>query len=742
MPSSPQRGLGISVSPRRVPLQRVRAPDDGLSTPSIFADATMVTERPGVAQNSPQAARAQKPPSKLSEPFLTPEFGTKDEVDTPSSTYSSSISPSFVVRNLDDDPHTGNTPTTQSFEPKKTSQATSRLSKTLQLPSPPSTPDTSPVTTRSRLPRRSKDDLSLTESSRKLQAVSATRPRRISIPTPLSLDNVAKLQAEMTVALAPPAPIMIPPNEYPHGYPSLDKPLPSAKSPSGLASLFRWNTVPANSSDQLITPATLTPPPVSPMTPTSPSTSALEQELRSVSADLAFSIRREMDLEDVITRLQEEISRFGGEGKRHTRFRTSDYFSETNGSPTVSPMDELDRKKRGHSRGSSVALEDIRMANEKVTQLEKEVLVLKRDNLDLMTAKREAEKKIKEQKASRDLKKMQELEANVDQLRQELIEKTRTIEVLEKTNRTNNRGKGDTRDEEIKKLTEQARGAESQRDALQLALRQLRERQSLEAKKMADRIRQLESEKEKVQRHLPRTPERAVTGITHRPPEKRNTMVPKDVDAKVAQLKLDLAQSSRQIADITVQNTQLSTQNTQLRDMQQRLQARLNQLEATSSASTISEASAAASLSHAHRLAVEMARVTDFHMKSLEKVRTSAQTNQPFLKGGGPLSPMLRSSYDTSLKPDHRISRMSLQRIGEKPGEDPTVKMMEERIKELEGALQLSSDEMGEVVRKMQNAQIEMIELASERDEAMRRERKLQAEVKTEMDNMGIPVQV
>jgi hypothetical protein len=51
--------------------------------------------------------------------------------------------------------------------------------------------------------------------------------------------------------------------------------------------------------------------------------------------------------------------------------------------------------------------------------------------------------------------------------------------------------------------------------------------------------------------------------------------------------------------------------------------------------------------------------------------------------------------------------------------------MMEDRIKELEGALQESSSEFGEVVRKMQIAQIEMIELAGERDEALRRERRL-----------------
>jgi hypothetical protein len=75
--------------------------------------------------------------------------------------------------------------------------------------------------------------------------------------------------------------------------------------------------------------------------------------------------------------------------------------------------------------------------------------------------------------------------------------------------------------------------------------------------------------------------------------------------------------------------------------------------------------------------------------------------------------------------------------------------MMESRIKELETALKESSEEMGEVVCKMQLAQIEMIELAGERDEAVRRERKLlkSESIRLESDdvligasNVGIPV--
>jgi hypothetical protein len=744
MPLTPQRGLGISVSPSRVPVRAANG--------SVFANATMVQGREAqnsnnssISNTTPTARAQSNPRTKLSEPFRTPVLGSKDQVDTPSPTYSTSLSPAFVVRDLDVDPHTGLTPTTQTFEAKKTTHQSSRLSKSFQLPSPPSSPASLYT---SRIPRRSQDDLTLAESSRKLQ-IASSRPRRISIPSNIPFDTLDKSDPEMTVALAPPAPITIPPSDYTNGYPN-DKPLPSAKSPGALASFFRWNsstTLAEPLPDRLQTPSTLSHP-TSPMTPTSPSVNALEQELRSVSADLAFSIRREMDLEDVITRLQDEVARLGGEGKRQIRFRTSDYFSE-NSFQGDSVEDE--RKERSHSRVSSVAVEDVRMANEKVTQLEKELLVLKSENLELMAAKREAQKKVKDnQREIRNSKKVNELEATVEQLRGELIEKTRIVESLQQTINRNKTGASD-KSEEIKALTERAKGAESQREALQLALRQLRERQTLEAKRSNDRIKQLEAvvDKDRNQRHLPRTPERAVTGITHRTPDpfKRNTLSGKqDQDGKIGQLKNDFSAASKQLASLTITNTQLSSENTQLREMQQRLQVRLTQLEASASASTIGEASATASLSYAHRLAIEMARVTDIHMKSIEKVRSTAHATMPNLKMGASLSPMLQSAYDTSFSP----KRLSMR--SPRLGEDATVKMMETRIKELESALEESSEEMGEVVRKMQMAQIEMIELAGERDEAVRRERKFKLEneslnlhglVKSEgneVQELGIPV--
>jgi len=705
------------VSPSQVPVRPL--------DPSLFANSTMVhaplhassTSSTRQAQHNAENRAAARAPNtngnKLSEPFRSPVLGGIQGFDNPSPTYSTSISPAFVIRNLDEDPHTGLTPVSNSFGvPKPQTKAVSRLSQK-KLPSPPSPPELA----KSRIPRRSQDDLSLTETSRKLQQASSTvnRPRRISIPAPLDINTLYKPTTDMTASLASPAPIKIPSND-PAAYPDL-KSTASAKSPSGFASFFRWNTPPVDASpNRLLTPSSASHP-VSPRTPQSPSLAGLEQELRAVSADLAYSIKREMELEDTITRLQDEIVRLGGEGKRAMKFRTSDYFSEDSyqGSPPFEASDN--GGKMGHSRMSSVALEDLRLANERVTSLEKEVLQLKVDNLELMTAKREMEKKLKETKSRSSETKIQELEASMTQLQQELLDKALTIESLQQvvTQYKEDRSHAD----EIQNLSEQVKQAESQRDALQLALRQLRERQTLEANRAADRIRQLESEKEPRSRLPPRTPERAVTGITNRMHDsvKRATANAKKLEEKIGQLHSNLSDSSSQISSLTLTNTQLVSENIELREMQKRLQMRLSQMEGATSAAAIGEASATASLSYAHRLATELARVTNMHVKSLEKVRSTANASLPHMKSGMPLSPLLQSAYDASLSPKTAGRNVS--------GDESMVKLMESRIKELEGALESSSSEMGEVVKRMQVAQIEMIELTRERDEALRRERKL-----------------
>ena len=71
----------------------------------------------------------------------------------------------------------------------------------------------------------------------------------------------------------------------------------------------------------------------------------MEDELREVSSELAGSIRREMELEDLVDRLQLEAS----QGPDLNR-RTSDYFSDSGTSSTRYPMSDY-----GGSKSEDVA---------------------------------------------------------------------------------------------------------------------------------------------------------------------------------------------------------------------------------------------------------------------------------------------------------------------------------------------------------------------------------------------------
>lgn len=92
------------------------------------------------------------------------------------------------------------------------------------------------------------------------------------------------------------------------------------------------------------------PPPITPAT-TVVHVEEMEDELKTISAELATSIRREMELEDLVERLQSEAVNNQGQGRR-----TSDYFSDS-GTSSVryageadSKADELDRLQRRTER--------------------------------------------------------------------------------------------------------------------------------------------------------------------------------------------------------------------------------------------------------------------------------------------------------------------------------------------------------------------------------------------------------
>jgi hypothetical protein len=84
-------------------------------------------------------------------------------------------------------------------------------------------------------------------------------------------------------------------------------------------------------------------------TPTTPiQIEQMENELKEISSELASSIRREMDLEDLVERLQAEAQNPTTAGGK----RTSDYFSDSGtssvryGGDADAKQDELDRAVR------------------------------------------------------------------------------------------------------------------------------------------------------------------------------------------------------------------------------------------------------------------------------------------------------------------------------------------------------------------------------------------------------------
>ncbi|KAL3428043.1 hypothetical protein PVAG01_01552 [Phlyctema vagabunda] len=88
-------------------------------------------------------------------------------------------------------------------------------------------------------------------------------------------------------------------------------------------------------------------PPATPASPTPIQVEEMEEELKAISSELASSIRREMDLEDLVDRLQAEASNPIGPGSK----RTSDYFSDSGTSSvkygeTDTRQEELDRMQR------------------------------------------------------------------------------------------------------------------------------------------------------------------------------------------------------------------------------------------------------------------------------------------------------------------------------------------------------------------------------------------------------------
>ncbi|RPB14943.1 hypothetical protein P167DRAFT_552212 [Morchella conica CCBAS932] len=122
----------------------------------------------------------------------------------------------------------------------------------------------------------------------------------------------------------------------------------------------------------------------------------------------------------------------------------------------------------------------------------------------------------------------------------------------------------------------------------------------------------------------------------------------------------------------------------------------------------------------------EVRKLKDTHTSQLRRLKTTAMGSPTGLAARSPLSPMLRSP---------RLEWTGFKKPSQSIPDSSRIEYLEKRVDELEKALGQADNEMAEVVGKMNTAQIEVMELQNERDESLRKTRKLQAEIEIERAN-------
>lgn len=122
----------------------------------------------------------------------------------------------------------------------------------------------------------------------------------------------------------------------------------------------------------------------------------------------------------------------------------------------------------------------------------------------------------------------------------------------------------------------------------------------------------------------------------------------------------------------------------------------------------------------------EIRTLKEAHNSQLSRVRDGYKSPRVF-SPKTPLSPMFASMPGRTPKLGKTTSGLGIS-----ISEESKVDFLKKRVEELEKALEESDKEMEEVVGRMNSAQIEVMELWNEREEAVRVTRKLQREIEEE----------
>ncbi|KAL2161532.1 hypothetical protein VTH06DRAFT_8094 [Thermothelomyces fergusii] len=567
----------------------------------------------------------------------------------------------------------------------------------------------------------------------------------------------------------------------------------------------------------------------------------MEDELKAISAELAASIRREMDLEDLVDRLQEQINNPQAPGKR-----TSDYFSDSGySSAKFSDYDQAKEEisqiqRRAEQEKAQLRLEltnKLQEEREKRRQLDQQIQELSRKASQLDPARLDggdAGERVRELEAA-----CEDLSRRLSEERQAKTDLEDLLGTLRGELQSTSNERDNLRDEVVPQLRARVEGLEAEAadqarlayDAskLQQELQQLRSEnaelqmlsshsehgepvssrsleQAYEDLQAAyadalERIRNLEESvraDEKTQLAMRRLEQSLSAAVSDRDQARgeadtyrQQVEALRGLEQQHLEAERDLAaqlhESARRVEELAQQvRAQLET-NAALRtrladtiargDAEQRvnkdriagMQTRLRTLE---------EQVVAAQTSAEERVArheEEVLALRDAHSAQLRRLRDPSGARPRGWRGDGagqryfpaksPLSPLISlRSHQPDSRPSNRMStppalldvdghgtrsrphsaaaaaaaaalrRAALERAG-KDGEENMAAQMQalrRRVSELEGALASADAEMQEVVGRMNAAQMEVLQLLEQREEAVRETRRLQKRLEAE----------
>ncbi|KAK8089703.1 hypothetical protein PG997_004664 [Apiospora hydei] len=216
----------------------------------------------------------------------------------------------------------------------------------------------------------------------------------------------------------------------------------------------------------------------------------MEEELKAISAELASSIRREMDLEDLVDRLQAEKDNPASSSNNK---RTSDYFSDSGYSSTKfsdydQSKEEVERiQRRAEQEMASVRLELTNKLQDERTrrqQLDDQIKDL---------SKRASQLDLEQLSNADDSDRVKDLESTCETLRRKLTEERQVKEnfedlltVLKGELQTAANERDNLRDEIVPQLRARVEGLEAQATDL--------EKMSYESTKMQQELQSLKSE--------------------------------------------------------------------------------------------------------------------------------------------------------------------------------------------------------------------------------------------------------